>query len=203
MKLRGRKLTALTGAVLLLLGLSAGLAGCSKRDALPDFPVYAPTAPFLEEQKERKRRALAIAEYQRREKLKYGIKSYEETLAAWLPIYNRAELAREFKPLRDKERQEAIARFQEQTKARWLPLQRRIYITRISKPQRKVMDRELMRQYQEKTKGEWLPHQNRIFEHRESREQREFEAFVKKRKEAKYPRGTRLPNGGGKPRLAP
>lgn len=192
MNILARRLLAPSRIACVLLGFAALLANCSDGAGLPEFPIYPPTAPFLEEQDQRKSRALAIAEFQRRERLKYGIKNQEENLAAWLPIYNRVENARKTKHLRDEARREAFSLFQEQTTAAWLPIQQRIFVSRESRPQREAMDLGQLRQFQEQTKAQWLPHQMRIFDLRESREQRELKALIKRRTEIGFPPGTRL-----------
>lgn len=189
--------------ICMLAGLAVGLANCSDTVMLPDFPEFPPARPFLEEQEQRKRRAAAIAEFRRREQLKFGVVAQQETLAAWLPIYRRGELARAIQPRRNEARNEAFRRFQEQTKAKWLPIQTRILRSRDSKPQRQEIDRGRMRQFQEQTKAAWLPHQTRIFEHRESKEQREFAAFIENRRLAQFPSGTRLVGEDGLSREAP
>jgi hypothetical protein len=192
MKIHARRLLAPSRIGCVLLGFAALLANCSDGAGLPEFPIYPPTEPFLEEQDQRKSRALAIAEFQRRERLKYGIKNQEENLAAWLPIYNRGENARQTKHLRDEARRQAFSRFQEQTTAAWLPIQQRIFVSRQSRPQREAIDQGQSRQFQELTTAQWLPHQMRVFEFRESRDQREFEAMIKRRQEIGFPSGTRL-----------
>ena len=198
---RRRQVTVRIACV--LLGVAAIVANCSDKGRLPEFPEYPPTAPFLEEQEQRKRRALAFAEYQRRERIKYGAKNQEENLASWLPIYNRVEMARKTRHLRDEARAEAFRQFQEQTKATWLPVQTRIFVSRETRPQREAADQEQVKQFQEETKATWLPHQTQVFVHRETRDQRELEAMIKKRREARYPSGTRLLNPDGTIQSAP
>ena len=90
---------------LILLGLWVAWAGaCVQKTELPDFPEYPPTKPFLEEQEQRKRRAAAIREFRRTERLKFLRLSQARTLAAWQPIYNRISAARAAKPRRDLEK---------------------------------------------------------------------------------------------------
>jgi hypothetical protein len=203
MKLRGQRRLVRSGTLWAVLGLALLVTDCSDGSSLPEFPVFAPTRPFLEEQAERKRRALAIAEFRRRERLKFGIMNQEENLAAWLPIYRRAEHGRKTAHLREQVRAEAFSRFQEQTKAKWLPIQTRIFVSRETLPQRQEVDLEMLRQFQEQTKAKWLPHQTRAFEHRETRDERELQAMVKRLRDAKFPSGTRLPGIDGTPRRAP
>ena len=203
MNTRGQGRLIRSGTLLALLCLALVVTDCSQGSTLPDFPEFAPTRPFLEEQEERKRRTRAIAEYRQRERLKFGKMNQEENLASWLPIYRRAEQGRKTAHLREQVRAEAFSRFQQQTKARWLPVQTRIFVSRETRPQREEVDLEAVRQFQEETKSEWLPHQTRILEHRESRDEREFQAMVTRRREAIYPSGTRLPGIDGTPRRAP
>ena len=203
MKPQGQRRPIRSGILWALLGLALVVTDCSKGNTLPDFPEFPPTRPFLEEQAERKRRARAIAEYRRRERLKFGIMNQEENLAAWLPIYRRAEQGRKTAHLRDQARADAFSRFQQQTTARWLPIQTRIFVARETRPQREEVDLQNVRQFQEETKSEWLSHQTRIFKRRETRDEREFQAMVKSRQDAIFPSGTRLPGIDGTPRRAP
>lgn len=203
MNLRGQRRLIRSGTLWVLLGLALVVTDCSNGAGLPEFPEFPPTRPFLEEQAERKRRARAIADFRQRERLKFGKMNQEENLAAWLPIYRRAEQGRKTAHLREQVRAEAFSRFQEQTKAKWLPIQTRIFVSRETQPQRQEVDMEMLRQFQEQTKAKWLPHQTRAFEHRETRDEREFQAIVKRRREAKFPSGTRLPGIDGTPRRAP
>jgi hypothetical protein len=104
----------------MLIVLWVAWAGaCVQKTELPEFPEYPPTKPFLEEQEQRKRRAAAILEFRRRERLKFLRRSRARTLAAWQPIYDRIAAARASKPRRDLEkliRRREVIRFPEGTR---------------------------------------------------------------------------------------
>ena len=79
-----RRAVSLRVAVLPALALAAlALASCAENSFLDDFPPYAPTEPFLEEQHVQRLRVQALQQADALRKNRYLSETREAALAEW------------------------------------------------------------------------------------------------------------------------
>lgn len=78
-----RVLLLRTAAPLALVLAALALGSCAENSFLDDFPPYAPTEPFLEEQHVQRLRVQSLREMEQRRENRYRSETREAALAEW------------------------------------------------------------------------------------------------------------------------